>query len=280
MSSLSSNPYSHSMWSQDRIPSISVMGSALDDIAQYVGAKAGPLYVTTEINEGWGVLVSIDGIQFDYQLTGSDLEKVFSRYGSLRGVEIFPPYYSQGRVWFVTQKDAENAIVDLNNKVLAGVHGRLSVVWDESSVDRLQTLQTDSPSKGLNNNAVRKFTCRFDIGIENDKDFRVAQKIIGQKGNNMKRIVDSTGAKLRLRGKGSGYLEGPTRMESPEPLHLCVSCTNYSGYMQAIRLVTDILEGIYGDYQARYGQKIRVQMIEVPLMSDDPQSPEPGDWRY
>lgn len=29
--------------------------------------------------------------------------------------------------------------------------------------------------------------------------------------------------KLRLRGQGSGYKEGPEKLESNEPLHLCVS---------------------------------------------------------
>merc|ERR1719215_2407540 len=52
---------------------------------------------------------------------------------------------------------------------------------------------------------VRKYTCRFLIGIENDKEFQVVRRIIGSKGTNMKRIVRQTetvpgaaGAKLRL----------------------------------------------------------------------------------
>jgi hypothetical protein len=63
-----------------------------------------------------------------------------------------------------------------------------------------------------------KFTCRYEIQIDNDKEFQVARKIIGTKGYNMKRIIDaclseigadpkteSDSIKLRLRGKGSGY---------------------------------------------------------------------------
>lgn len=65
----------------------------------------------------------------------------------------------------------------------------------------------------------------------------MARKIIGTKGFNMKKIIDAClgeiGAdpkteadsiKLRLRGKGSGYKEGPNKLESHEPLHLCISC--------------------------------------------------------
>jgi hypothetical protein len=78
-----------------------------------------------------------------------------------------------------------------------------------------------------------KFTCRFDIQIENDKDFQVARKLIGSKGCNMKKIVEMCTkdmmmqaqdvVKLRLRGKGSGFKEGPSKLESEEPLHLCIS---------------------------------------------------------
>jgi hypothetical protein len=67
-------------------------------------------------------------------------------------------------------------------------------------------------------------TCRYDIQIDNDKDFQVAKKIIGSKGYNMKQIIDGSlnGTpydphkendliKLRLRGKGSGFKEGPAK---------------------------------------------------------------------
>jgi CRISPR/Cas system-associated endonuclease Cas1 len=68
-----------------------------------------------------------------------------------------------------------------------------------------------------------KLTCRYDIQIENEKDFQVARRIIGSKGMNMKKIIESALEqigeknsnssneilKLRLRGRGSGYKEGP-----------------------------------------------------------------------
>lgn len=43
-----------------------------------------------------------------------------------------------------------------------------------------------------NNVTSSKFTCRYDIQIENDKEFQVAKKIIGAKGYNMKQIIDSS----------------------------------------------------------------------------------------
>jgi len=96
---------------------------------------------------------------------------------------------------------------------------------------------------------VRKHTCRFLIGIDNDKEFQVVRRIIGAKGTNMKRIVRQTESKLRLRGVGSGYFEGAGQRESSEPLQLCVSCTSSDGYRTAARLVEELLETVYDDYR-------------------------------
>merc|ERR1719223_1978384 len=97
---------------------------------------------------------------------------------------------------------------------------------------------------------VRKYTCRFLIGIENDKEFQVARRVIGAKGANMKRIVRQTEAKLRLRGMGSGYFEGTGQKESAEPLQLCISCTNGEHYKLAVRQVEDLLKKVYEEYRA------------------------------
>jgi len=97
---------------------------------------------------------------------------------------------------------------------------------------------------------VRKYTCRFLIGIEGDKDFQVVRRIIGAKGSNMKKIVKQSEAKLRLRGIGSGYFEGSGQKESNEPLQLCVSCTSSDGYKKAVTLVEELLESVYVEYRA------------------------------
>jgi hypothetical protein len=102
---------------------------------------------------------------------------------------------------------------------------------------------------------VRKYTCRFIIGIENDKEFQVARRVIGAKGANMKRIVRQTEAKLRLRGTGSGYFEGTGQKESAEPLQLCISCTNGDHYKIAVRQVEDLLKKVYEEYRAFCSEK-------------------------
>jgi len=96
---------------------------------------------------------------------------------------------------------------------------------------------------------IRKYTCRFLIGIENDKEFQVARRIIGAKGVNMKRIFKQTDAKLRLRGKGSGYFEGAGQKESSEPLQLCISCTSGDGYKNAVQQCEELLKRLYEEYK-------------------------------
>ena len=87
-----------------------------------------------------------------------------------------------------------------------------------------------------------KYTCRYDIQIPNEREFQVARRLIGAKGCNMKRIISHCSknmpqamevVKLRLRGKGSGFKEGPKQEESKEPLHLCISSRFYQQYMMA-----------------------------------------------
>jgi hypothetical protein len=90
----------------------------------------------------------------------------------------------------------------------------------------------------------------------------VAKKIIGAKGCNMKQIIDGALqgtnydplkendlVKLRLRGKGSGFKEGPAKRESDEPLHLCVSAKYHDLYLKACELVESLLLKIYADYK-------------------------------
>lgn len=65
------------------------------------------------------------------------------------------------------------------------------------------------------------------------------------KGNSKK---NNDQLKLRLRGIGSGYKEGPENKESTEPLHLCVSAKDKDVYAKACSAVENLLNKIYEDY--------------------------------
>ena len=113
-----------------------------------------------------------------------------------------------------------------------------------------------------------KYTCKYQILIANDKDFQIARRLIGSKGANMKKIInecgDGEGTKLRLRGKGSGYKEGPQNKESDEPLHLCISSKNAEEMKKACLLVDELLAKINEDYK-EYCEKNKVEPINTEI---------------
>ena len=117
-----------------------------------------------------------------------------------------------------------------------------------------------------------KFTCKYEILIPNDKDFQVARRLIGSKGCNMKRILNeckqsnniNDNVKLRLRGKGSGYKEGPQNKESEDPLHLCISAKNQEEMKRACELVDSLLDKIYDEYK-KYCSKNNIMPIATQL---------------
>ena len=117
-----------------------------------------------------------------------------------------------------------------------------------------------------------KFTCKYEILIPNDKDFQVARRLIGSKGCNMKRILNeckqsnniNDNVKLRLRGKGSGYKEGPQNKESEDPLHLCISAKNQEEMKRACELVDNLLDKIYDEYK-KYCSKNNIMPIATQL---------------
>lgn len=99
-----------------------------------------------------------------------------------------------------------------------------------------------------------KYLCRMKVGIEEGNSFQVCRRIIGPGGENMKRIVDGAGkdnmVKIRLRGKGSKYLEGPEHKESSDPLMLCVSATSRKAFERSAHSVELLLASIHEEYVA------------------------------
>ncbi len=67
------------------------------------------------------------------------------------------------------------------------------------------------------------------------------------KGTNCDQYQDIV--KLRLRGKGSGFKEGPKQEESNEPLHLCISSRFFDKYKIACQHVQELIQNIYEEYK-------------------------------
>jgi len=97
----------------------------------------------------------------------------------------------------------------------------------------------------------QKLLCRYKVGIEQDRAFNVVQKLLGDRGSHMKTIAANTGSKLRIRGRGSGFLEGPDQKEaSDEPLMLCISASTREGFGDAVEDVESLLAYVHDQYRA------------------------------
>ena len=99
-----------------------------------------------------------------------------------------------------------------------------------------------------------KYVCNYLVQIENDENFLVTKRIIGKNGCFLKKIIQEAcikygdfSTKIRLRGKGSGYIEHNGK-ESEEPLMLCVSSLNYPTYYNCCMLIDSLLKKVYNDY--------------------------------
>merc|ERR1712232_462242 len=106
------------------------------------------------------------------------------------------------------------------------------------------------------------YQCWFEIGIDQDDSFNVKARIIGNAGKHMKDIVHYCGdnTKLRLRGQGSGFLEGRHGRESKDPLMLCVSAPSEFSCNRAKRMITELLENIYEEYRAINGSAPTIRL--------------------
>ena len=100
-----------------------------------------------------------------------------------------------------------------------------------------------------------KYVCNYTVQIENDNLFMVTKRIIGKNGCFLKKILQEScikygdySTKIRLRGKGSGYIDKVSNNDSEEPLMLSVSSLNYPTYYNCCLLVDNLMNKIYEDY--------------------------------
>ena len=199
-----------------------------------------------------------------------DVLKVFEWFGEVDSVNL------QGKSAIITYKDlvsAYFAIQILNGKKLPELSVTLQVSWHIVPAQRVPLREIS-----INPEETLKYTCRFDIQIENDKEFQVARRVIGSKGCNMKRIIEKCCKgmnaqahdiiKLRLRGTGSGFKEGPNNAESQDSLHLCVSSKYHSKFLLAVEEIETLLKKVYKEYgefcihKGRSDPRITLQKIE------------------
>lgn len=94
---------------------------------------------------------------------------------------------------------------------------------------------------------------KFGGGVDYGFRSSSARRILTQ---NQQDIV-----KLRLKGKGSGFKEGPNHQESQEPLGIYVTSKVYDRYLHACTLVQELILNVYEEYKgfcAKYKRKSHI----------------------
>jgi len=218
--------------------------------------------------------VRVDGLKFEYQLTEDDVRKVFARYGEVVAVRM-DREGTTSQVQFAQPHQAMAAQHDLDRKQLAGMAGAfLTVEFAPGGgytpgmpppLDPMAQMAAASafmnpmmgagfpmaplPGAGApaspSGGGPKKYTCKLEVGIENEGEFRVGSRVIQiarQIWQDQK--FQEAGGKTRLRGKGIG---GPH--EGDEPLALCISCREQGAFDKAVTYAENQLQKVHNDYK-------------------------------
>ncbi|CAE7198906.1 kif7 [Symbiodinium natans] len=90
-----------------------------------------------------------------------------------------------------------------------------------------------------------RYWCSFHLQ-QAYTQFAVVPAIIGKKGCNTRAIFEKTGAKIRVRGRGSGHMEAASGREAPAGLMVTVSSNSFEwdGFVEAVRLTGELLDRV------------------------------------
>mmetsp|Transcript_57691 Transcript_57691/g.185391 ORF Transcript_57691/g.185391 Transcript_57691/m.185391 type:complete len:374 (-) Transcript_57691:651-1772(-) len=217
--------------------------------------------------------VRVDGLTFEYQLTEDDVRKVFSRYGDVFHVSV-DKEGTTAQVQLGQYHQAVAAQHDLDKKQLAGMSGAfLRVEFAPQPYDPMLAqmaaaaaqnpftappmlpggmpgypvmppVQAPGPAQAAGR--PKKYTCKLEVGIENEGEFRVGSRVIqiARQIWQDPKFQEHAG-KTRLRGKGIG---GPH--EADEPLALCISCRDQTAFEKAVQYAEAQLQKVHSDYKA------------------------------
>ncbi|KAJ1859951.1 hypothetical protein LPJ57_006817 [Coemansia sp. RSA 486] len=86
------------------------------------------------------------------------------------------------------------------------------------------------------------------VDIESERGFNVRAKLIGTGGENMKYIQSTTGARVQVRGRGSGYNDREGNADPYEPMHLYVTSGSEEALAQAKGYCQSLIDTIRSQF--------------------------------
>ena len=197
-------------------------------------------------------------------LSPDEIEKIPKNTRKMRPLPMFFPYPINFPFKFPKYNRNNNYMM---NPPFPPGFNTSKINFDKLTLDTRNTIKFETHSS---RDYYYKYVCNYLIQIENDDNFLVTKRIIGKNGCFLKKIIQEAcikygdfSTKIRLRGKGSGYLEHNGK-ESEEPLMLCVSSLNYPTYYNCCLLIDSLLQKIYNDYY-EYSLKIMPEELRYCL---------------
>ncbi|KAI9636363.1 uncharacterized protein MKK02DRAFT_45070 [Dioszegia hungarica] len=114
---------------------------------------------------------------------------------------------------------------------------------------RNRALGLPPPEGWLPGGRVKWPEAKLPIGLESLRNFNVRAKTVGPGGMFVKYIQAETGARVQIKGMGSGFMEADTGREAEEPMHINVAAPNQDQVDRARQLAEDLLVVLRIEYQ-------------------------------
>ncbi len=109
---------------------------------------------------------------------------------------------------------------------------------DPAASETAAALEEQPASKAARHKEPKRmrFWCHLFL-TKGHPDFHLVPWLIGRFGCNMKEIHEATGAKIRIRGRGSGHREVDHCGEAPVPLMAAVTCLEEAPFRLAVKMM-------------------------------------------
>lgn len=93
------------------------------------------------------------------------------------------------------------------------------------------------------------------IGLDKYKPFHVRGYIVGTGGQNVKHIQTETGCKIRVKGRGTGFLERDTGREADVPMYLHITGSDPAKLEEAKNMCRDLITSVAEQIEERWKDK-------------------------